>query len=145
MKTLTDLSEVFSALENVTKGFNSNVSVNQFPDLERTYKYISDINLEWANSLKAECKLIDSDIKTRFRFERDNMGTLREILRLRGAITEAYMRRADKDKSNEKYTSSKLDDYKLGIDVPSKHVAVLTYQNAYINDKASSETERVFN
>lgn len=31
------------------------------------------------------------------------------------------------------------------MDYPSKHIVVLTYQNAYINDKTSSETERMFN
>jgi hypothetical protein len=139
------LGEVFSSLESVTKGFNSSVSVNQFTDLERTYKYISDINMEWANSLKAQSKLIDSDIKTRFKFEKENMSTLREILRMRASITEAYLKRSDKEKSNEKYTSTKLDDFKVGIDYPSKNITVLKYQNAYINDKTSSETERLFN
>jgi hypothetical protein len=58
VKTLTDLSEVFLSLENVTKTFNSSVSVNQFTDLERCYKYISELNGEWANSLKTQSKLI---------------------------------------------------------------------------------------
>jgi hypothetical protein len=51
------------------------------------------------------------------------MGTIREITKIRSSITEAFLKRADKERvTSDKYTSSKLDDYKVSVDYPSKHI-----------------------
>jgi hypothetical protein len=123
VKTLSELSEVFSALENSTKTFNSSVPINQFTDLERCYNYISQLNFEWANSLKTQSKLIESDIKERFKFEKENMGTIRELIKIRSSITETFLKRIKKERgATVEYTSNKLDNYKVTLDYPSKHI-----------------------
>ncbi len=64
---------------------------------------------------------------------------------MRSYITEAYLKRVDKEKMPaDNYTSPKLEEFKIGIENPSKHLTVLCYQNAYINDKLSYECERMF-
>lgn len=47
-KTLIDLTEVFTSLEKSTRDFNAAATFNMFPDLERCYKYIAEINSEWS-------------------------------------------------------------------------------------------------
>jgi hypothetical protein len=51
------------------------------------------------------------------------MGTIRELTKIRSSITEAFLKRAERERGAvEKYTSSKLDDYKVSLDYPSKHI-----------------------
>lgn len=51
------------------------------------------------------------------------MLTMREVLKMRSSVTESYLKRADKERNSggEKYSSSKLDDYKTGLEQPSKN------------------------
>jgi hypothetical protein len=59
-------------------------------------------------------------------------------------MVEAYAKRTDKDQAaRDTYEfNKKLNDYKTGVDVPSKNTTVLKYQAAYFLEHTVTEIER---
>lgn len=100
--------------------------------MEQTINSLNEIYRELANSVRFDNKVLEADFKPIFRFEKENMNTIREQLDVRNRMTEAYNR--NHQPSNEPYAGNpKLAAFKLAAEEPSKHPTVLKYQNGYYN------------
>ena len=59
-------------------------------------------------SIKTQAKLIESEIRHMYRYEHDNLETIRGVTRGADNVGESYWKRADKDQSQkEQYEYNK--------------------------------------
>lgn len=58
-----------------------------------------------------------------FKYEISNISTVKDNMKTLSNIYEAYEKRNDKDAAKrEMYESKKLHEYKVGAELPSKHI-----------------------
>jgi hypothetical protein len=66
---------------------------------------------------------MEVEVRHLYRYEFDNLETIRELCKQTSALSEAYAKRNDKDQAGkEQYEyNKKLADYKIGVDAASKN------------------------
>jgi hypothetical protein len=67
--------------------------------LETAFDKISDLHKHWALSIKTQAKVVEVEVRHLYRFEVDNIETIREICKFNDNIVEAYAKRTDKDQA----------------------------------------------
>jgi len=60
--------------------------------MEQTVTSLNEIYRELSNTTRFDAKLLEAEFKPIFRFEKENMNTIREQLEIRTKMTEAYAR-----------------------------------------------------
>lgn len=111
--------------------------------MEQTINSLNETYREMSNSIRFDGKVLEAEVKPLWRFEKENLGTIREQLDIRNKMTEAYSR--NHQLTSEPYANnSKLAAFKLAAEEPSKHPTVLKYQNGYYNAQVVMENMRLF-
>lgn len=106
------------------KGLNTKYAPDlQCPELEKALDRIQYLHKQWSQSFKTQAKVVKSEIRHIYRYEKENVKTLEELLEVEIDMKDSYNKRGDKDQANrEQYTSAKLNEFKLNVEVPSKNI-----------------------
>ena len=124
VKLMTDISDLYDSIRASTRNVNALlVEQHRSPFLEEAVERVSDLHKHWALSLKTQAKLMEVEIRHLYRYEFDNLETIRELCKQTNSLSEAYAKRGDKEQAGrEQYEyNKKLADYKVGVDSPSKN------------------------
>jgi hypothetical protein len=119
-----DISDLYDNIRASTRNVNALLlEQHRSPQLEEALERVSDLHKHWALSMKTQAKLMEVEIRHLYRYEFDNLETIRDLCKQANSLTEAYAKRNDKDQAaREQYEyNKKLTDYKTGVDNASKN------------------------
>ena len=89
-------------------------------------------------------QLVDISLKPLFKYERDNLGTIKELLSTRARFQDSFNANIKTDTA-ESYANNKLDQWKVRVTEPSKNGTVLRYQHGFFSNQVVAEASRMFN
>jgi hypothetical protein len=123
LKTYSEINDTFILMEATCKNFNSQVSfcevtilLIKFYEMEQTVNSLNEIYREMANSVKFDIKVLETEFKPIFRFEKENMMTIKEQLDIRNKMTEAYSRNYQQTQKEPYVNNSKLTGFKIAAE-----------------------------
>jgi len=133
-ETLTSLSKLSAKMSEQVKKFNQSVSDDEIPSLEMTFNIISKSFEEWASRISFESKVVTKRLVPFYKYQKDNMETMKTLLQTEGQFYKTYMKRSNNESANDTYGSSALKSSKNGILNESRNMTVLKYQLGYLSN-----------
>lgn len=133
-ETLTSLSKLSAQMSEQVKKFNQSVSDDEIPSLEMTFNIISKSFEEWASRISFESKVVTKRLVPFYKYQKDNMETMKTLLQTEGQFYKTYMKRSNNESANDTYGSSALKSSKNGILNESRNMTVLKYQLGYLSN-----------
>lgn len=133
-ETLTSLSKLSAQMSEQVKKFNQSVSDDEIPSLEMTFNIISKSFEEWASRISFESKVVTKRLVPFYKYQKDNMETMKTLLQTEGQFYKTYMKRSNNENANDTYGSGALKSSKNGILNESRNMTVLKYQLGYLSN-----------
>lgn len=100
IKLMTDISDLYDNIRASTRNVNSLlIEEHKSPFLEDTLERVSDLHKHWTLSLKTQAKLMEVEIRHLYRYEFDNMETIKDLCKQSSSLVEAYAKRNDKEQA----------------------------------------------
>lgn len=124
VRIMGDISDLYDNIRASTRNVNALLlEQHRSPQLEETLERVSDLHKHWALSLKTQAKLMEVEIRHFYRYEFDNLESIRDLCKQTTSLTETYAKRNDKEQAaREQYEyNKKLGDFKTGVDSASKN------------------------
>ena len=122
---------------------------NEIRNLEKNYSLLNKVYKEAHENVAFDLDILNNKVMPFLRFEKENIGTLREVIYARNSMTKSDLKRSETEKASlnnqiQPYCSEKYRQYKTGISEESKSIVVHKYQTAYLNNQVCAESQRFF-
>ena len=93
---------------------------NEIRNLEKNYSLLNKVYKEAHENIAFDLDILNNKVMPFLRFEKENIGTLREVIYARNSMTKSYLKRSETEKAAlnsqiQPYVSEKYKQFKTGI------------------------------